>query len=78
MRETRIDSLNIATTFRELQEEADDVVVWKRKYKLEQYGRKLYLRAEGFPADKETSGEVLDKVQSLIKEADCDIPELCL
>lgn len=78
MRETRIDSLNIATTFRELQEEADDVVVWKRNYKLEQYARKLYLRVEGFPADKETSGEVLDKVQSLIKEADCDIPELWL
>ena len=43
---------------------------------LEQYGRRLCIRVEGFPTtDNETWEEVLKKVQSLINEAECAIPD---
>ena len=46
---------------------------------LEQYGRRLCLRIEGVPsAENEKSDEVLDKVRSLIKEAECDIPDVVI
>ena len=43
---------------------------------LEKYGRRLCIRVEGFPTtDNETSEVVLKKVQSLINEAECAIPD---
>ena len=46
---------------------------------LEQYGRRLCVRADGVPTvDNETSHEVLDKVKSFIKETSCDIPDVVI
>ena len=46
---------------------------------LEQYGRRLCVRIEGIPpVENETSDEVLDKVISLMGEAECDIPEVVI
>ena len=52
----------------------------KRKNEdLEQYGRRLFVRIEGIPSvENETSGEVLDKVMSLMQEAECGIPEVVI
>ena len=46
---------------------------------LEQYGRRLCIRVEGVPTtNNEISEEVLKKVQSLINEAECDIPDVAI
>ena len=46
---------------------------------LEQYGRRLCVRIEGIPSvGNEASDEVLDKVMSLMAEAECDIPEVVI
>ena len=46
---------------------------------LEQYGRQLCIKVEGVPiTDNDTSEEVLKKVQSLINEAECDIPDVAI
>ena len=46
---------------------------------LEQYGRRLCVRIEGIPpVENETSDEVLDKVISLMGEAECDILEVVI
>ena len=52
----------------------------KRKNEdLEQYGRRLFVRIEGISSvENETSGEVLDKVMSLMQEAECVIPEVVI
>ena len=52
----------------------------KRENKeLEQYGRRLCVRIEGITSvENETSEEVLDKVMSLMEEAECDIPEIVI
>ena len=43
---------------------------------LEQYGRRLYLRIEGFPpVENESLNDVLDMVKSLIKESGYEIPD---
>ena len=43
---------------------------------LEQYDRRLCIRVESVPTtDNETSEKVLKKVQSLINDAECDIPD---
>ena len=43
---------------------------------LEQYGRRLCLRIDGVPTKaNESSGDVLDSVKPLFKEAKVDIPE---
>ena len=46
---------------------------------LELYGRRLCLR-DGIPSpvENETSDEALDKVMSLMQEAECDIPEVVI
>ena len=47
--------------------------------KLEQYGRKLYVRIDGVPTlDNETSDEFFDKLKSLIKETSSDIPNVVI
>ena len=44
---------------------------------LEQYGRKVCVRVDAIPSvENETSDEVLDKVMSLMQEAECDILEV--
>ena len=44
---------------------------------LEQYGRRLTLRIKGVPLiAKETSEEVLGKVNSLMSDSGCDIPDV--
>ena len=46
---------------------------------LEQYGRSLCVRVDGIPSlENETSDEVLDKVKSLMQEAECDIPQVVI
>ena len=41
---------------------------------LEQYGRELCVRVDKIPSvENKTSDEVLDKVMSLMQEAECDI-----
>ena len=46
---------------------------------LEQYGRRLCIRVEGAPTtDNKTSEKVLKKFQSLINEAECDIPDVAI
>ena len=46
---------------------------------LQRYGRRRSIRAEGVPTtDNETLKEVLKKVQSLINEAESDIPDVAI
>ena len=46
---------------------------------LKQYGRRLCIRVEGAPTtDNKTSEKVLNKFQSLINEAECDIPDVAI
>ena len=46
---------------------------------LEQYRRRCCVRIEGIPLiENEASDEVLDKVMSLMDEAECDIPEVVI
>ena len=46
---------------------------------LEQYGRRLCIRVEDVPTTgNETWEEVLKKVESLINEAECDIPDVAI
>ena len=46
---------------------------------LEQYGRRRCIRVEAVPTtDNETLEEVLKKAQSLINEAECDIPDVAI
>ena len=46
---------------------------------LEHYGRRLCVRIDGIPlVENETSDEVLDKVMSLMEEAECDILEVVI
>ena len=55
------------------------MVLLGQNKELEQYGRRLCIRVEGIcTTDNETSEEVLKKVQSLIKEAECDIPDTAI
>ena len=55
------------------------MVLQSENEELEQYGRRLCIRVEGGPTnDNETSEEVLKKVQSLINEAECDIPYVAI
>ena len=53
-------------------------VLQSENEELEQYGRRLCIRVEGVPTDNETSEEVLKKVQSLINEEECDIPDAAI
>ena len=54
-------------------------VLQSENKELEQYGRLLCIRVEGIPTTvNETSKEVLKKVQSLINEAECDIPDVAI
>ena len=47
------------------------------EHELEQCSRGLCIRVEGVPTiDNKTSEEVLKKVQSLINEAECYIPDI--
>ena len=46
---------------------------------MQQANEELYVRTDGIPTvDNETSDEVLDKVNSLIKETSCDIPDVVI
>ena len=46
---------------------------------VEQYGKSLCVRVDGIPSlENETSDEVLDKVKSLMQEAECDIPQVVI
>ena len=46
---------------------------------LNRMGEDPFVRIEGVPsAENETSDEVLDKVVSLMEEAECDIPEVAI
>ena len=55
------------------------MVLQSENEELEQYGRRLCIRVEGVPTnDNETSEEVSTKVQSLIKEAECGIPDVAI
>ena len=54
-------------------------VLQSRYEELEQYGRRLCIRVEGAPTtDNKTSEKVLKKVQSLINEAECNIPDVAI
>ena len=54
-------------------------VLQSENEELEQYGRRLCIRVERAPTtDNETSEEVLKKVQSLINEKECDIPDVAI
>ena len=54
-------------------------VLQSENEELQQYGRTLYIRVEGVPTtDNETSEEVLKKVQSLMNESECDIPDVAI
>ena len=51
----------------------------RKNEELEQNGRRLYVRNESIPSvENDTSDEVLDKVMSLMQEAECDIPKVMI
>ena len=55
------------------------MVLQSEKEELEQYGRRLCIRIEGvLTTENETSQYILQKVNSLINKAECDIPDVAI